>query len=62
LRCNTFAADAGSAGVGRYGTRREREPLEVVLAAKLPDFEREMELAGLEPTTSMCPCKSCPTP
>jgi hypothetical protein len=48
----TQAADAGFAGVSHDRSRIGREPLEVVLAAKRPDFEREMELAGLEPATS----------
>jgi hypothetical protein len=61
LRSDTFGADAGSAGVGHYGSRREREPLEVVMAAKRPDFEREMELAGLEPATSWVRSRRSPS-
>jgi hypothetical protein len=36
-----FAADGGSAGIGLYGFSVKSEPLEVVMAAKRPDFERE---------------------
>jgi hypothetical protein len=61
LRGDTFAADAGSAGVDRYGSRREREPLEVIMAAKRPDFERKMELAGLEPATSWVRSRRSPS-
>ena len=36
-----FAADGGSAGIGLSGSSAKPEPLEVVMAAKRPDFERE---------------------
>jgi hypothetical protein len=36
----TQAADAGFAGVGHDRSPIGREPLEVVMAAKRPDFER----------------------
>jgi hypothetical protein len=35
------AADAGFAGVGHDRFSIGREPLEIVMAAKRPDFERE---------------------
>jgi hypothetical protein len=35
------AADAGFAGVGHDRSPIGREPFEVVMAAKRPDFERE---------------------
>jgi hypothetical protein len=35
------AADAGLAGVGHDGSSIGDEPLEVVMAAKRPDFERQ---------------------
>jgi hypothetical protein len=36
-----LAADAGFAGVGHGGSTIGDEPLEVVMAAKRPDFERQ---------------------
>jgi hypothetical protein len=37
------------------------EPLEVIMAAKRPDFERKMELAGLEPATSWVRSRRSPS-
>jgi hypothetical protein len=38
----TSAADAGFAGVGRYGNGSKEEPIEVVMAPRSgPDFNRE---------------------
>jgi hypothetical protein len=36
-----IAADAGLAGVGHNGSSIRHDPLEVVMTAKRPDFERE---------------------
>jgi hypothetical protein len=36
-----LAADAGFAGSGHCGSSPARKPLEVVMAAKRPDFERK---------------------
>jgi hypothetical protein len=38
---NRVVADAGSAGVGPAAPPLAGEPLEVIMAAKRPDFERE---------------------
>jgi hypothetical protein len=37
----TWAADAGFAGVGSLRLLGEGDPIEVVMAAERPDFERE---------------------
>jgi hypothetical protein len=37
---STYAADGGSAGVGRYGTESKPNPIEIIMAAKRPDLER----------------------
>jgi hypothetical protein len=36
----TFAADGGSAGVGRYGSESKPKPIEIIMAAKRPDLDR----------------------
>ena len=35
------AVKAGSAGLHRYGSPPGRDPFEIIMAAKRPDFERE---------------------
>jgi hypothetical protein len=37
----TWAADAGFAGVGSLRCSEKATPIEVVMAAERPDFERE---------------------
>jgi hypothetical protein len=55
LRCR-LAADAGFAGVG---SRRSREPTSRSKSSWLreaePDFEREVEAAGIEPASEVAP-------
>jgi hypothetical protein len=36
----TFAADGGSAGVGRYGSESKPKPIEIVMVATRPDLDR----------------------
>ena len=44
----TSTADAGFAGVGRYGVGSKDDPIEVVMASAepKPDFEREWAVLG----------------
>jgi hypothetical protein len=43
-----LAADAGFAGVGRYGVGSKDDPIEVVMASakREPDFDREWAVLG----------------
>jgi hypothetical protein len=40
------AADAGSAGVGRYGFGSRPDRVEVIMAAERPDFRAEWAVQG----------------